>query len=162
MSGAGVILAVNLSVAVLFATAFILVAVSNRTDRVAPWFALAYGFGILYLLFEFALPLQAEPRLIYVCGFAAFLGAVTAVTVGIARRYGRPVPWWLLAGLCAAFVLLTHVEIVSYRFRPDEEEAGYETKDAATSIGMHNHCMMRIGAFTEKTKPSGVSSRHLA
>ncbi len=108
MSGAGVILAVNLSVAVLFATAFILVAVSNRTDRVAPWFALAYGFGILYLLFEFVLPLQADPRLIYVCGFAAFLGAVTAVTVGIARRYGRPVPWWLLAGLCTAFVLLNH------------------------------------------------------
>ncbi|MFB7937224.1 sterol desaturase family protein [Streptomyces sp. NPDC056049] len=35
-----------------------------------------------------------------------------------------------------AFVLLTAVEIVSYRFRPDEAEAGYETKDAATSIGM--------------------------
>ncbi|MDI3423417.1 sterol desaturase family protein [Streptomyces luteolus] len=35
-----------------------------------------------------------------------------------------------------AFVLLTVVEIVSYRLHPDEEAAAYETKDAATSIGM--------------------------
>ncbi|MET9296373.1 sterol desaturase family protein [Streptomyces sp. NPDC003077] len=35
-----------------------------------------------------------------------------------------------------AFVLLTVVEMVSYRLHPDEDAAGYEAKDAATSIGM--------------------------
>ncbi|MFC9297504.1 sterol desaturase family protein [Streptomyces sp. NPDC057011] len=35
-----------------------------------------------------------------------------------------------------AFVLLTVVEIVSYRLHPDEEAAGYDAKDAATSITM--------------------------
>ncbi|MEU5164327.1 sterol desaturase family protein [Streptomyces sp. NPDC020875] len=35
-----------------------------------------------------------------------------------------------------AFVLLTAVELVSYRLRPDEEAAGYDTRDAATSVGM--------------------------
>ncbi|MER7171180.1 sterol desaturase family protein [Streptomyces mesophilus] len=35
-----------------------------------------------------------------------------------------------------AFVLLTIVEIVSTRLHPDEDAAGYETKDAATSITM--------------------------
>ncbi|MGW0907614.1 sterol desaturase family protein [Streptomyces sp. NPDC002853] len=35
-----------------------------------------------------------------------------------------------------AFVLLTVVEIVSHRIHPDEDEAGYETKDAATSVTM--------------------------
>jgi sterol desaturase/sphingolipid hydroxylase (fatty acid hydroxylase superfamily) len=35
-----------------------------------------------------------------------------------------------------AFVLLTVVEMVSYRFHPDEDAAGYDAKDAATSIGM--------------------------
>ncbi|TVL90724.1 sterol desaturase family protein [Streptomyces sp. SAJ15] len=35
-----------------------------------------------------------------------------------------------------AFVLLTAVEVVSYRLRPDEDAAGYETKDAATSVAM--------------------------
>ncbi|WP_073444942.1 sterol desaturase family protein [Streptomyces yunnanensis] len=35
-----------------------------------------------------------------------------------------------------AFVLLTVVEMVSYRLHPDEDAQGYETKDAATSITM--------------------------
>jgi sterol desaturase/sphingolipid hydroxylase (fatty acid hydroxylase superfamily) len=35
-----------------------------------------------------------------------------------------------------AFILLTVLEIVSYRLHPDDDAAGYEAKDAATSIGM--------------------------
>lgn len=35
-----------------------------------------------------------------------------------------------------AFVLLTVVEMVSYRLHPDEDAEGYEAKDAATSVGM--------------------------
>ncbi|MGW7519477.1 sterol desaturase family protein [Streptomyces sp. NPDC054796] len=35
-----------------------------------------------------------------------------------------------------AFVLLTVLEMVSYRLHPDEDSAGYETKDAATSLAM--------------------------
>ncbi|WP_354643293.1 sterol desaturase family protein [Kitasatospora camelliae] len=35
-----------------------------------------------------------------------------------------------------AFVLLTVVEAVSYRFHPDEDEQGYSGKDTATSLGM--------------------------
>ncbi|MEU0686517.1 sterol desaturase family protein [Streptomyces uncialis] len=35
-----------------------------------------------------------------------------------------------------AFVLLTVVEIVSYRLHPDEDAAGYTTKDTATSVTM--------------------------
>ncbi|WP_353941747.1 sterol desaturase family protein [Streptomyces sp. HUAS MG91] len=35
-----------------------------------------------------------------------------------------------------AFVLLTIVEIVSVRIHPDENEAGYDTKDATTSVTM--------------------------
>ncbi|GAA1916709.1 sterol desaturase family protein [Streptomyces sodiiphilus] len=35
-----------------------------------------------------------------------------------------------------AFLLLTVVEVVSYRLRPDDRSAGYEPKDAATSITM--------------------------
>ncbi|WP_030372207.1 sterol desaturase family protein [Streptomyces rimosus] len=35
-----------------------------------------------------------------------------------------------------AFVVLTVVEMVSYRLHPDEDAAGYEAKDAATSVGM--------------------------
>ncbi|MEV7510747.1 MULTISPECIES: sterol desaturase family protein [unclassified Streptomyces] len=35
-----------------------------------------------------------------------------------------------------AFVLLTVIEVVSYRLHPDDDSAGYDTKDAATSITM--------------------------
>ncbi|NSC20939.1 sterol desaturase family protein [Streptomyces albus subsp. chlorinus] len=35
-----------------------------------------------------------------------------------------------------AFVLLTVIEMVSYRLHPDEDAAGYEAKDAATSLTM--------------------------
>ncbi|MDT0424080.1 sterol desaturase family protein [Streptomyces evansiae] len=35
-----------------------------------------------------------------------------------------------------AFVLLTVVEIVTVRLHPDEDDAGYEAKDAATSVTM--------------------------
>ncbi|MER8182079.1 sterol desaturase family protein [Kitasatospora sp. NPDC094015] len=35
-----------------------------------------------------------------------------------------------------AFVLLTVVELVSYRFHPDEEEQGYAARDTGTSLGM--------------------------
>ena len=108
MSGAGFILAINLFVAGLFALAFVLLAVNNRADRVSRWFALAYMFGVLYLLCEFIIPAQASPRLVYACGFAAFLGAVSAVTVGIARRYQQPVPWRLLAAACTASILFNY------------------------------------------------------
>ena len=101
MAGASFILAINLVIAALFALAFLLVALTNRSDRVALWFALAYVFGIAYVFCEFILPTQSYAKLAYVVGFLAFLGAVTAVSIGITRRYNRPVPW-LLIGLAVA------------------------------------------------------------
>lgn len=93
MSGAGFILAINILVAGLFALAFLLVAISNRSDRVAYWFSLAYGFVIVYLGCEFIQPTQAYPKPIYIAGFAAFFLTLAAATVGIARRYRVQVPW---------------------------------------------------------------------
>lgn len=93
MTGASFILAINLFIAALFALAFFLVGVSNRADRAAPCFALAYVFGMLYIASEFILPLHDYPQLAYTAGFASFLGAVTAVSSGVARRYGQPLNW---------------------------------------------------------------------
>ncbi len=93
MTGASFILAINLFIAALFALAFFLVGMSNRADRAAPCFALAYLFGMLYIASEFILPLQDVPQLAYTAGFSSFLGAVTAVSCGVARRYGEPINW---------------------------------------------------------------------
>lgn len=93
MSGAGFILAINLLVAGLFALAFFLVGANNRADRVAYWFAAAYGFVIAYLCCEFIQPTQAYPKPIYLGGFAAFYMTLAAATIGIAKRYTIRVPW---------------------------------------------------------------------
>ncbi len=105
MSGAGFILAINLFVAALFSVAFFLVAANNKTDRVAIWFGLAYLCGVGYFVFEFLLPFQASPKLTGFAAFAAFLAAVTTVTIGIARRYRVPVPWRLLGALTMLFLV---------------------------------------------------------
>lgn len=105
MSGASFILAINLFIAALFALAFFLVAVTNRSDKVSTWFSVAYVFGIAYIACEFLLPIQHYATLAYVAGFAAFHGAVTAVFVGIAKRYRRDVPWVLLGGIAIVSIL---------------------------------------------------------
>ncbi len=92
MASASFILAINMFVAALFALAFLIVALTNRSDRAAGWFAIAYGFGIIYIITEFLLPMQDNPRFANVVGFVAFLGAVTAVLAGIARRYRQSLP----------------------------------------------------------------------
>ena len=99
MSSAGFILAINLFVAGLFALAFFLVAVNNRSDRVAYWFSIAYGFVIVYLCCEFIQPTQTYALPIYLAGFTAFYLTLAAATVGIARRFRMPVPWAVMAVL---------------------------------------------------------------
>src|SRR5688500_5006141 len=101
MSGAGFILAINIFVAGLFALAFLFVGISNRSDRVAYWFAVAYGFVIVYLCCEFIQPTQTYPKPIYIAGFTAFFMTLAAGTVGIARRYRVPVPWLEMGALLA-------------------------------------------------------------
>lgn len=102
MSGAGFILAINLFVAGLFALAFFLVGFNNRADRTSYWFAIAYGFVIVYLSCEFIQPIQAYPKPIYIAGFAAFYLTLAAATVGIARRYRVRVPWLTMGVLFVA------------------------------------------------------------
>jgi len=97
MAGASFILAINLFIAALFALAFFLVAATNRTDGTSRWFALAYCFGLLYIGAEIILPVQINAQLTYTAGFAAFLGAVSCITIGIASRYRQPIPWVLVA-----------------------------------------------------------------
>jgi len=98
MASAGFILAINLFIAALFALTFLIIA-ANSSDRAPRWFALAYLFGLFYIGTELIIPIQVNPRLTYTVGFAAFLGAVSAVTCGIASRYRQPVSWMLLGGI---------------------------------------------------------------
>lgn len=105
MAGASFILAINLFIAALFALAFFLVAATNRTDGTPRWFALAYCFGLLYIGAEIILPVQVNAQLTYTAGFAAFLGAVACITIGIASRYRMPIPWLLVSVVAVLSIL---------------------------------------------------------
>lgn len=111
MSAAGFVLAINLFVAGLFATAFGIVAAYYRGAIGARWLALAYGVGLFNGLFEFILPYQADARPVSFAIFAAFLLALAFANVGIARHYGIRPPWLalvlvVLASLALNFAIL--------------------------------------------------------
>jgi len=107
--GAHFVLAINLSVAALFALAFVAIALQNRADVVPRWFAAAYGFGLIYILLEFLLASEETPRLVSTATFASFLLTLAAIAVGIARRYRMPVPWKLIGSTIVVSVVVNYL-----------------------------------------------------
>ena len=81
MSAAAFVLAINLFIAAIFATAFGVVAAYNRSAVGARWLALAYGLGVVNPILEFILPGQVDPRPVQVAIFAVFLFAFSLSVV---------------------------------------------------------------------------------
>lgn len=105
MSGAGYILAINLIVAGLLATAFLMIAVYDRARVSARWLALAYFLGVAYLMVEAAMPFVADARWPVVLAFALFLAATAAFNVGVARKYEVAFPWRMSAAIFVVSVV---------------------------------------------------------
>ncbi len=97
MSGAGFILAINLSVAGFLSAAFMAIAVYDRTRTAAPWFAASYLAGAAYFALEFAIPFSGGHPLVTVGSYASFLVTLGIFNVAIARLYDVVVPWRLMA-----------------------------------------------------------------
>jgi diguanylate cyclase (GGDEF)-like protein len=106
MSAAAFVLAINLFIACVFATAFAVVGIYARSAVGARWLALAYGVGLLNPALEFMLPGQVEPRPMQVAIFAAILLALSLCVVGLARHYRLSPPWRTLAVLMAVSLVL--------------------------------------------------------
>lgn len=102
MSAAAFVLAINLFITAIFATAFSVVAVYARSAVGARWLALAYGLGVLNPVLEFMLPAQVDPRPVQVAIFADFLLALSFCVVGLARHYRLAPPWRSLAAVVLA------------------------------------------------------------
>lgn len=111
MSAAAFVLAINLFIAAIFATAFGVVAAYNRSAVGARWLALAYGLGIVNPLLEFILPGQADPRPVQVAIFAVFLFAFSLSVIGLSRHY-RLAPPWRALGLIVVVSLAVNVMII--------------------------------------------------
>lgn len=111
MSAAAFVLAINLFVAGIFATAFGVVAAHARSAVGARWLALAYGLGVVNPILEFMLPGQADPRPVQVAIFAIFLFAISLCVIGLSRHYRLSPPWRTL-GVIIVASLLVNVLIV--------------------------------------------------
>ena len=111
MSAAAFVLAINLFIAAIFATAFGIVAAYARSAIGARWLALAYGLGIVNPILEFILPGQLDPRPVQVAIFAVFLLALTLCVVGLTRHYRLQPPWRTL-GVIVVASLVVNILIV--------------------------------------------------
>jgi diguanylate cyclase (GGDEF)-like protein len=93
MSGASVILAINLFVAGLLAAAFLTVAAFDRQRVAARWFGAAYLTGMSNTLIEFGIATIGTSLAAVLAAFASILAAMLLINVGVARNYGVRVPW---------------------------------------------------------------------
>lgn len=112
MSAAAFVLAINLFIAALFATAFGVVAAYARSSIGARWLALAYGVGMLNPLLELVLPLQRDPWLVQFGIFAAYLFAANFIVVGLSRHY-RLTPPWIALGALVVIALLVNSQTIA-------------------------------------------------
>lgn len=102
MSGASVILFVNLMVGGLLAAFFLVLALYDRRLVSARWFAGAYAFGVAYVVGEFIVPFVEFADLVSILSSTSMIVALVLMNIGLARRY-KVRPPLLLLGL--AFLL---------------------------------------------------------
>lgn len=106
MSGAGFILAINLSVAGLFAAAFLAVAVYDRARVSARWFAVSFAFGMLNFVLEFAVAAYGPSFILPVAAYMAFIGALAGFTRAIAHLHRCRPPWRTIATIVFSALLV--------------------------------------------------------
>ncbi|PRD44434.1 GGDEF domain-containing protein [Phyllobacterium phragmitis] len=108
MSGASFILTINMVVAGLFATAFLGIAVYERTYISARLFALGFVFAMLNFGTELLVPFISNPKLGYMLAFSTFLCALICSAIGMAYKYSVRVPWTGLAILFAVSLAVVY------------------------------------------------------
>lgn len=106
MSAANFILVINLFVAATFAAGFAFVASQSRSAYGASWLALGYGTVVALYALEFSQPHLSRSEPIAFIIFLAFLGALAAMTAGVARHYMLPVPWRPLAAIALTALVI--------------------------------------------------------
>ncbi len=113
MSAAAFVLAINLFVAGIFATAFGVVAAYQRSALGARWLAFSYGFGAFNMVLEFILPYQDDHRLVSFAIFAVFLLALASGVIGLAHHY-RLRPPYLMLGILVVSALALNIAILDW------------------------------------------------
>lgn len=99
MGGGGFILIINLSVAALVAGAFLLMAAYDNKATAPRWLVLSCVLAISYVALELAVGILPESRLLIVATYMSLAIGLACLTVGLARKYGQPVPILGVIGL---------------------------------------------------------------
>jgi diguanylate cyclase (GGDEF)-like protein len=108
MNGANFILSINMVVAGLFASAFLGIAVYEKTYISARLFALAFVFAMLNFGSELVVPSISNPKLGYMLAFTTFLCTLVCLTIGMAYKYSVRVPWLALGILSVISLVVVY------------------------------------------------------
>ncbi|MBB2972551.1 GGDEF domain-containing protein [Mesorhizobium sp. RMAD-H1] len=108
MSGAHFVLIINMTVAGLFAIAFLGIAVYEKTYISARLFALAFVFAMMNFGSELLVPAISNPKLGYMLAFTTFLCTLICVTIGMAHKYAVRIPWLALTVLSVASLVMVY------------------------------------------------------
>lgn len=106
MAGAVLALIVNLTIALLFAAAFLAIARLNSAFRSVGWFGASYAVGAFAALGEVLAPLLANPEPLIAVAFAALSLSCHLMAHGLARYYRFSLPVWALPLSFAASLAL--------------------------------------------------------
>jgi len=110
MSGGGFILAINLSVAVFVAAAFLFISAYDGKAAAPRWLVLSCILAITYAALEIAVGALPESQLLIVITYMSLAVGLACLTVGLARKYEQPTPKITLAALLvlALVTILIH------------------------------------------------------
>lgn len=106
MSGAGFLLAVNFLIAQCFCMFFLAVSARSRNRVAARWFAATYAVASLSTIFEFLVAYVPPAKFWAILAFAAMLGGMLMLRIGVGHLYGLRTNRWGLAAIFAVFVTL--------------------------------------------------------
>ncbi|MEX0406043.1 GGDEF domain-containing protein [Aquibium sp. LZ166] len=99
MSQAEYILAINLLVAGLFASAFAWAATYEKVSRPARWIAAGFILGMASYGAEWLVSVAEDARFFVFASFSLSITAFAFFNAGLGRTYRQPIPWRLLAGI---------------------------------------------------------------
>jgi diguanylate cyclase (GGDEF)-like protein len=93
VSGALVVLAVNIAAGSLFAAGYAIFALADRTHRSALGFSAGYLIGMLSPLSDFLVPFVGFPAFFEAVSYGSFLVALLSISVTLNLFYRRGAPW---------------------------------------------------------------------
>ena len=99
MSGAEIVLVTNIAVAATFAGSYVIVALTNWSQRSALWFAVTSLVGMISPISYFAVSFTSTPMLLEWSGYASFLGATLGLSASFSHFHGKRPPWRVIAAI---------------------------------------------------------------